>query len=359
MRRNKNKVKRSITVAIVYHRIPAYFSSRSIRQKRLFVDGDTKSIIQSITRGLRMNGFRTITIGITEDDISPLQNLRADYVFNLVDSRKMELKVAKILERLGVPHSGSYTDGLRTSNNKIRSKRIFERTDIQTPAYSVYVPGQSLTTLTKPAPFPLIVKPAFDHCSIGISHMSIVHSMKELKKRVRFLARQLRQPLLIERFIPGREVHILVAEHRNGITAFPPAEMKFAKAIHRKWNIYGFPEKWSEASFAYRQLYFEAPVTGIPRLILRKMKRDAQRAFYALGYRDYARFDFRYNPKTRMHFLLEGNANAGMSTDSGDAFMASLKAAGIPFFRFLRALIENSIPGLAVKNPREHRFSFL
>lgn len=357
MQKRKNKSQTARIVAIVFHHIPAYSSSRSVRQKRLFVDSDTKSIISSIARGLRMNGYRTLTVGITEYDVTPLQKLRADFVFNLVDSRKMEMRVAKMLDRLGIPYSGSHTDGLRTSNNKIRSKRIFERWNIRTPASSVFIPGQSPSRLHKPAPFPLIIKPAFDHCSIGINHSAIVTDNDSLRKRLTYLMRMLKQPLLVEQFIPGREVHVLVSEHVGGITAFPPAEMKYSKHMRSRWNIYGFPEKWSDQSFGYRHLYFESPVKNIPYLVLRRIRYDAQRAFYALGFRDYARFDFRYDPSTNRHYLLEGNANAGMSTDSGDAFMASLKAARIPFFRFLGSLVENSVPGIAVKDARHRRFA--
>lgn len=340
------------TVAIVYHRMEQKTRVSSVSQKRNFVDGDTTEIVKSVARGLRACGFHTISIGISDHDVSSLCNLHAQFVINLVDSRQMELRIAKTLDRMRIPYSGSRYEALCTSNNKIRSKRLFKKFGIPTPKYSVIPKNRSTTGIRMPAPYPLIVKPAFDHCSIGISESSVVLSSGALRTRTRMLKRQFHQSLLLEEFIPGRELHILVVEHGGSITAFPPAEMKFAGRIRTKWNIYGFSEKWNEHSYAYAHLYFQSPVKNIPPEIIRMIRRDALRAFYALDFRDYARFDVRYNPDTQSYYFLEGNANPGLSTDSGDAFMVSLRAGHVSFARFLQMLVKNGFPDKITESGR-------
>jgi len=322
-------------------------------EKRSYVDGDTSAMIQSIARALRACGHRTRAVGITERNLYPLKRLDADFVINLVDSRKMEMKVAKMLERMAVPYSGSKADALRTSNNKVRSKRLFRKYRIPTPGFTVIPKDAPLSRMRTPSRYPLIVKPAFDHCSLGITDASVVTSRTALYKRVRFLRKRFRQSLLLEEFIPGREIHILVAEAGSGITAYPPAEMIFTGGVRTRWNIYGFGEKWNERGRAYQHLYFRSPVTDLPQETLRNMKRDAMRAFFDLDYRDYARFDLRYNPKTEKYYFLEGNANPGMSTDSGDAFMASLRAVNETFRDFLGTMVNNGF-GNGFANTRRH-----
>jgi len=332
-------------IAIVYHQMELQKFSRGLDKKRRYVDGDTGHIVQSIARALRICRYRTKTIGITDRNLHPLKNIHADFVFNLVDSRKMELKVAKMLERMHIPYSGSKADALRTSNNKVRSKRLFCKYRIPTPRFTVLPKDLSLSHITVPSSYPLIVKPAFDHCSVGITDASVVTSRAALYRRVRFLHKRFAQSLLLEEFIPGKEIHILVVETGGSIGAYPPSEMIFSNGIRTRWNIYGFGEKWNEKGRTYQHLYFRSPVSDVPDNVLRNMRRDALRAFFALDYRDYARFDVRYNPKIQKYYFLEGNANPGMSTDSDDAFMASLRANNKTFRSFLSSMVKNGLHG--------------
>jgi len=74
-----------------------------------------------------------------------------------------------------------------------------------------------------------------------------------------------------------------------------------------------------------------------------QIKKDSIRAFYALGLRDYARFDLRYNPKVHQWYFLEANANAGFDPDPRDAMTASIQAHGMTMDDFVLQIVKNSI----------------
>lgn len=94
----------------------------------------------------------------------------------------------------------------------------------------------------------------------------------------------------------------------------------------------------------YKSCQFIAPPRKLRPDTDIQIKRDAIRAFYALGMRDYARFDMRYNPKTREWFFLEGNANAGFDPDPRDAMTVSIRAHGMTLDDFVLQIVHNSLP---------------
>ena len=134
-----------------------------------------------------------------------------------------------------------------------------------------------------------------------------------------------------------------VLETPSKTFALPIAEIAFRNKAKNKWNIYGFDEKWSKNLAVYKDCHFVAPPKALRNDIDGSIKKDAIRAFYALGLRDYARFDLRYNPKAHQWYFLEANANAGFDPDPRDAMTASIKANGMTLDDFVLQIVRNSI----------------
>jgi D-alanine-D-alanine ligase len=296
-----------------------------------------------MTRLFRRRGFRVQIIKVTPDDLSNLKKLKADFVFNLVDSKAMELQIARILGRLKIPHSGSSFEAIQTSNNKLRTKRMFEKSTLPTPAYTTIGLHDHIRRSIIPGKFPVIVKPAYEHCSIGITNNSIATNYIQFKAIVKKLRTKHHQTLLVEEFIPGKELQVTVLEMKNKTVALPIAEIAFRDKTKNKWNIYGFDEKWSKNLPVYKSCHFVAPPKQLKSDIDSQIKKDSIRAFYALGLRDYARFDLRYNPKIHQWYFLEANANAGFDPDPRDAMTASIKAHGMTMDDFVLQIVKNSI----------------
>lgn len=307
------------------------------------VDNQTDEIVQYMHKLFVRRKYRVQIIRVKPDDLSELKKLKADFVFNLVDSKAMEVQIAKILKRLHIPHSGTGLEGIKASNNKIKSKRLFEKHMLPTPAYSILKLKDRISRNLLPDTFPLIIKPAYEHCSIGITNNSIAQNYNQFKKIVRQLRKTHNQTLLVEKFIPGREFQVTVLETPTETVALPIAEIAFEGRVRNKWNIYGFDEKWSKHLPIYKSCYFQSPPQNMRPDIDARIRRDAIRAFYALNMRDYARFDMRFDTKKKSWFFLEGNANAGFDPDPRDAMTASIKAHGKTLDDFVLQIVNNTL----------------
>lgn len=318
--------------------VKQYFS-----KEHVLTDQQTDDTVKYVTGVFRSRGYKVQLIKITDNDLSNLKKLKADYVFNLVDSKSMEIKIAKILARLKIPHSGSSFQAIQISNNKIRSKKLFEKNKLPTPPYTVISLKDRLKRSLVPSRYPVIVKPAFEHCSVGITDESIVTNYEQFKNIVRSLRKKYKQTLLAEEFIAGKEMQVTVLETPEETVALPIAEIAHRGKLKNKWNIYGFDEKWSKNLPVYKNCYFISPPSKLKSTLAAQIKRDAIRAFYALGLRDYARFDLRFNPKLRRWYFLEANANAGIDPDPRDAMTASVKAYGMTVDDFVMRIVKNSI----------------
>jgi D-alanine-D-alanine ligase len=333
------------TIAILYHRINKKEQNSYYSEENAISDIDTTKTVRFLRSLFRRRNIHVQTITVSRDDLTQLKDIRANYIYNLVDSKAMEIKISRILDRLKIPHSGSPLSAIRISNNKILTKKLFDRYGLPTPRYTIISQKTRLSKYLLPSKFPIIVKPAFEHCSIGISDHSIATTYAQFKAIVKRQRRLYKQTLLAEEFIVGREFHVTVLEKSDATVALPIAEIGFKRGIRNKWNIYGFDEKWSEDLPIYTSAHFVAPPKKLDSLVDASIKQDVIRAFYLFGLRDYARFDIRYNPKKKQWYFLEANANAGITPgDSTDAMNASIDAAGMTLASFIMTIIENGLP---------------
>ena len=74
--------------------------------------------------------------------------------------------------------------------------------------------------------FPLIVKPAREDASVGIDDLSVVYTLADLRKRVRFIQTEYDQPALAEEYIDGRELNVAILGNKPPV-ALPISEIDF------------------------------------------------------------------------------------------------------------------------------------
>lgn len=340
----KRKTRRPFTIALLYHYVAkADDNSDYFSDEHALVDNQTDEVVTYMQKLFTKRGFNVQVVKVQPDDISDLKNIQADFVFNLVDSKKMEVQIAKILSRLNIPYSGSTFKAIQISNNKLKTKRLFQKNNLPTPKYTIIRLKDRISKRLLPGNFPIIVKPAFEHCSIGITNNSIATNYKEFVATIRKLRKDHRQALLAEEFIEGKEFQVTVLETPTKTYALPIAEIAFKGKVKNKWNIYGFDEKWAKNLPIYASCLFISPPKKLRDDVTTQIRKDSVRAFYALGLRDYARFDLRYNTKDRQWYFLEANANAGFDPDPRDAMTASINAYGMTLDDFVIQIVHNSL----------------
>jgi len=198
------------------------------------------------------------------------------------------------LESLNVPYTGSGVLGSALSMDKTRSKRVWQSLGLPTPAFVALPRGADVHAAAKQVGFPLIVKPACEGSSVGVTR---VFEAKDLDAAVE-LAAGYPGDLLMETLIEGDEltVGILGREVLPSIHIVP------------KGAFYDYNAKY----VAEDTLYLCPGQEGETEVELRAL---SLRAFDALGCSGWGRVDVMRDRAGR-HWLLEVNTAPGMTSHS-------------------------------------------
>ncbi|MFN2541686.1 MAG: D-alanine--D-alanine ligase [Chthoniobacterales bacterium] len=229
-------------------------------------------------------------------------------------------QLQKILEDRGVAYTGDGLEESRITFDKIRSKEKFRAHGVRTPEWEVIRPGQ------KPMiSVPIVVKPPREGSTVGVV---IVKNESELESAIAEATKYDRE-LLIEKFVPGRELTIGIL----GDQALPVLE------IIPKGGFYDFATKYpflNPQSGASAQHVCPAQIDSGKTTEIQEL---ALRAFRALGLRVYARVDIILS-ETGEPFVLEANTIPGMTEAS--LLPEAAVAAGISYVDLCRRIIELS-----------------
>lgn len=227
---------------------------------------------------------------------------------------KSEPLVPVALEALGFTYTGSPGGVLSLSWDKRSVKSILRKARIPTPRWKAYSTPQCDDWKT----FPAIVKPALEHCSLGLSPSSVVMDVKELAEQVEKVLEEMKQPAMVEDFIDGPEFHVNL--WGNGmVQMLPPAEMDFSSFQDPRDRLCTFDSKFTPGSRHYEGIRVRVPSILNPSQI-RKLERIALGTYRAVGCRDYARLDLRL--RENRFYVLDVNPNPDISSDTSLALCA-------------------------------------
>ena len=153
------------------------------------------------------------------------------------------------------------------------------------------------------------------------------------------LHRQFTQPVIVEQFIPTRELNVSVFERGGKPRVMPLAEIDFSAFTDRAAaELLIMMPSGRRIRSAINNTPRKIPA-DLPKAVSDRVTSLAAAAFKALGCRDYARVDFRLDEKLNP-FILEVNPNPDISLDAG--FAAALAAGGIPYERFVWTVLDNA-----------------
>ena len=240
-----------------------------------------------------------------------------------------DAQVAACLEQLGYTYTGSTPEVLSLSWDKAAIKTALVESALPTPHGRV-VDSDAMEDWHR---FPALVKPAFEHCSLGIDTNAVVLDSKELVNRVAFIRETFTQPALVEEFIDGREFHVTL--WGNGrIYMLPPVEMDFSAFADVRDRLCTFDSKFIPGSRHYEEVELRIPA-ALDAGEYSALQRTSKAAYRRLGCRDFARLDLRL--RDGKFFILDVNPNADISPDTSLAYAA--EAAGMGYGGFLSRLV--------------------
>lgn len=229
--------------------------------------------------------------------------------------------VAEVLERLGFVYTGSRGEVLSRCWDKAEVRRFLSQRGLPVPRWRLY----GRPELDGWERFPAIVKPAFEHCSVGLSPEAVVFTPAELRRRVAYVWEAFSQPALVEDFIDGREFHVSLLGNET-IEVLPPAEMDFGAFSDPRERICSYESKFCPGSAPYERIEVRVPAALTPEE--QAQLEDLARAVYrAFGCRDYARLDVRL--RDGAFYVLDVNPNPDISPET-----SLVEAAGVAGYSY-------------------------
>jgi len=294
----------------------------------------------AVRKGLEEAGFRSKLLN-AGDDFNTLHRAfsrtRPDAIFNLVEyfheDPALEAPVAGYFDLMRIPYTGAPPGALTLCQKKGFTKQILAGHGIPTPHFrAVNVPKIPRRHGLK---YPLIVKPAREDASTGVTKDSVVYDYPSLIAQLEKVFAEFAPPILVEEFIEGRELHISILGNTPP-RVLPAIEFDFSELPDDHPQLISYEMKWSPLDQSYHQVHTVCPAQ-LTKKELRKIESAVVPAYTVTGCRDYARIDMRMNRKGEV-FILEVNPNPDLT--EGVSFMESAEKAGLSFPETLKTIVD-------------------
>jgi len=367
-----------VRVVVLYHESG---EDATVEDRDVLVQRD------AVAAALESLGHETTCVSCTLDLATVKQRLIAlqpDVVFNLVESlggtdRLMTL-ATMLLDSLHMPYTGTHTDAILATSNKLTAKQRLHEAGFPTPAWLCtgadeivafrsedvillggigFQPVRNTEKMTGWKPIPRffhnlsakeafvrganddnrwILKPVLEHASFGMDDEAVVNAddTATLAAKLSDREQQIGRPLFAEQFIEGREFNLSLL----GGQVLPPAEIDFSSFPPDKPRIVNHQAKWDQDSFEYQQTPRSFDFTATDGQLLGQVSDLALKCWALFDLSGYARVDFRVD-SSGQPWILEINANPCLSPDAG--FAAAVAQAGFSYDDAIQRIIDDAV----------------
>ena len=274
---------------------------------------------------LEGEGYRVTRVDVGHDTSDALTHLKPDVVFNALHGRFGEDGIVQgILEMLRIPYTHSGVLASSLAMQKDRAKSVMKAAGV--PVADGITISRFEAAKAHVMPPPYVVKPVNEGSSVGVILVreDRSHPPQELGRADWPHG----DTVLIERYIPGRELTCAVMDGRAlGVIDIQPAAGSF----------YDFESKYAKGGSIH-----VLPAKILPN-IYHLVQKLALTAHQSLGCRGVSRMDFRYDDTpngTGEVVCLEVNTQPGMTETSLVPELAAHE--GIGFGELVRWMVEDA-----------------
>ncbi len=309
---------------------------------------DRADTIDAIEDALIRLGHETRRIGNIRQLIGQLAaGDRWDLVFNIAEGLYgvgREAQVPAILDAYDIPYTFSDPLVMSLTLHKALTKRVIRDAGIPTSDFSLVAETADLAAVDFPPPF--FVKPVAEGTGKGISPASIVRHKKDLAAVCRKMISTYRQPVLVERYLPGREFTVGIIG--SGADAVVLGTIEVHLLASAEPGVYSYVNKeLCEERVQYRLVRPEdaAPVQEAEDISLC--------AWRVLGCRDAGRIDLRCDAQGRVQFM-EVNPLAGLHPEHSDLPIICNRL-GIPYVALIERIVSSAAQRIQAADQRAVR----
>lgn len=325
---DRDALKKFRLVVVAYSSVQReHFATKSAYEAEIEVEERAIEVSEEI----RKLGVQVRTLPGDQYFYTNLLVDKPDLVVNLVDTLKgrdqLQPSVPAALELASIPYTGAGMEGLIIGNNRNLTKRLLMAYDVPTPPFQFI--RRVGTTIDEDLGLPLIVKLNEGGGSVGIDNHAVKDSFRAAKLRVNKMISTYRYPVIVEKFIGGPEITVVVFDDGTKRHVFM-AQKVFRKPPDGKHFFTSF-ESYDDAK-AYKYV----PVEEDLRFEITKL---AVRAFGGLQHNDYAKFDVRVDEETKTPYFTDSNPNTAFGPDMGLPMTEVMAMHGVEFAETMASLL--------------------
>jgi D-alanine-D-alanine ligase len=327
------------------------FSQSLVEYTRVFQDLKADWKWQPVT----MDNYREIIRGIAAS-----ANGKTPLVLNLCDGDEVNgtpgVSVIRELEKYDLIYTGSDEYFYNVTTSKIPMKKAFDKAGVSTANWRVINGSKGSTRgICKRVGTPLLIKPAVSGGSMGVSVRNVVNSEEELLIRVEEIKKGYRgwnllaDGLFVERFITGPEFTTFItgsSDDLKNCIVYEPVERVFHPSLPDKEKFLSFGRLWEiyddETPMPENENFYEyQPVNSS---LVATLKKLSLAAFRSCGGKGYARLDIRMDKESGELFMLEVNAQCGLSEDENyTSIGAILKASKVSYSQVIVEILKDAV----------------
>ena len=269
---------------------------------------------KGVLEALLSKGVNAHAFDPAECSISDLAAQQFDRVFIALHGRYGEDGTMQgLLEQMKLPYTGSGVLASALAIDKQATKRLWSSFSLATPKFAMLNAKSDWDQIAKDLSMPIIVKPAREGSSLGLSKVTNVADLPAAYE----MAAKLDRDVMAEQCIIGEELTCPIVG--DGANAQPLPVIRIVAP---------------DSNYDYHNKYFSDDTrylcpTGLDVSVEKKVQDLALSAYRALGCKGWGRADVMIDNKTGQPYLLEMNTAPGMTGHSLVPMAA--RAAGVEY----------------------------
>lgn len=287
-------------------------------------------------------------------------------VLNLCDGDEINgtpgISVVKLLAEKELVYTGADEYFYNITTSKIPMKNSFDAARVSTADWiEITSPDFDSHEVIEKLGVPVIIKPAVSGGSMGVGIKNVIESKEELVKISADMFNGYRgwnltaDGIIAEKFISGPEYTTLITgsyNHPKKAIVHTPVERVFHPSLPEKEKFLSFDRLWEiyeeESAMPQDENFYEYKLPDAS--LINAIKKLSWDAYCACKGKGYTRVDLRMDSETNQLYVLEVNAQCGLSKDENfTSIGAILRLGGRTFAQLVMDILNDAFVRSAIK----------
>lgn len=266
------------------------------------------------------------------------------------------ISVLKWLHTHQCVYTGADEFFYQITTSKIPMKEAFEKAGVPTPPWKIIRSVEVDTkSLFAELGSPIILKPAISGGSMGVGVKNVVNTPEEAEEQIRRMFNGYRgwnlaaDGIIAEKFIAGEEYTALISgssSPNSFCKVYNPVERIFHASLQEQEKFLSFDRLWEiyeeETPMPEQEDFYRYALPPADRMAA--IREVSWQAYQSVQGKGYTRADIRRDQSTGQLYVLEVNAQCGLSEDENyTSIGAILRVNQTPFARLIAEILADAL----------------